>query len=630
MAAARAHVKDPAHRTKVVLRRLPPAIAQQAVVEQVDARFGGRYDWSCFRPGNASQKNHRYSRLYLNFKGPEDVVEFAEVFNGHVFVNEKGAQFKALVEYAPSQQVPKSNTKKDARQGTIMKDPEYLEFLESISKPAEHLPSAEIQLERKEAERAAAGKEPPVVTPLMVYVRQQRAAKSMAQQAVVEQVDARFGGRYDWSCFRPGNASQKNHRYSRLYLNFKGPEDVVEFAEVFNGHVFVNEKGAQFKALVEYAPSQQVPKSNTKKDARQGTIMKDPEYLEFLESISKPAEHLPSAEIQLERKEAERAAAGKEPPVVTPLMVYVRQQRAAKSMAQQYVLRENAKEKPTYILVPKRDEHAQREKDATSGGISGSAHVAENKKEKIVLLKGRARVDSNTSDVTSQQQSGTPMKNAAQSSSRQDPRLEGSGRIIKTILSNKEGRHVVTSQHDQEGHIITAEKRPPRIPNPRSIVKDQVVENAEKNHLDDKHSHLHGSGPISEKTERHARNRDRPDRGVWAPRRYDKSASGGTHSSSSEFSPMQQHSGENFCQQADGHGERKIDPRGHGGIRGGPVENGHRHANRRGPPRGLKEMEISASTSDGKPSKRASANYGAHEILIKTDIASCGVLDFAA
>ncbi len=34
-----------------------------------------------------------------------------------------GAQFKALVEYAPSQQVPKSNTKKDARQGTIMKGP---------------------------------------------------------------------------------------------------------------------------------------------------------------------------------------------------------------------------------------------------------------------------------------------------------------------------------------------------------------------------------------------------------------------------------------------------------------------------------------------------------------------------
>jgi hypothetical protein len=49
----RAHMKDPAHRTKVVLRRLPPAIAQQAVVDQVDLRFAGRYDWACFRPGNA-------------------------------------------------------------------------------------------------------------------------------------------------------------------------------------------------------------------------------------------------------------------------------------------------------------------------------------------------------------------------------------------------------------------------------------------------------------------------------------------------------------------------------------------------------------------------------------------------
>ncbi|KAG8064587.1 hypothetical protein GUJ93_ZPchr0004g38939 [Zizania palustris] len=501
MAAARAHMKDPALRTKVVLRRLPPAIAQQAVLDQVDARFAGRYDWSSFSPGNASQKNHRYSRLYLNFKSPEDVVEFAEVFNAHVFVNEKGAQFKALVEYAPSQQVPKSNTKKDARQGTIMKDPEYLEFLESISKPAEHLPSAEIQLERKEAERAAAGKEPPVVTPLMVFVRQQRVAKSMAQRS---------------------GSSRLNRKVAGVVTNSSSP--------------------------------------------------------------------------------SKRAS-----------------EKRRTSTSAQYVLRENAKEKPTYILVPKRDEHTQKEKniagtsEATSGGTSGSAQVAENKKEKIMLLKGRTRADSNTFDVTTQQQSGTPMKNAAQLSSRQDQRVEGSGRIIKTILSNKEGRHVVTSQHEQEGHIINSEKRPPRIPNQRSIVKDHIVENAEKSHFDDKHSHLHGSGPIGEKIERHARNRDRPDRGVWAPRRYDKSASGGAHPSSSEFSTMQPQSGDNFCQQADGQEERKIDPRSHGGIRGGPVENGHRHANRRGPPRGPKEMEISNSVSDGKPSKRGSANYGAHE-----------------
>jgi hypothetical protein len=87
-----------------------------------------------------------------------------------------------------------------------------------------------------------------------------------------------------------------------------------------------------------------------------------------------------------------------------------------------------------------------------------------------------------------------------------------------------------------------------------------------------------------------------------------------------------------------GHGDRKTDTRGHGGSRGVPVENGlyakircvlfldqfhdtvfnpgHRHANRRGPPRGPKETEISASVPDGKNSKRGSASYGAHEVRL--------------
>lgn len=47
-----------------------------------------------------------------------------------------------------------------------------------------------------------------------------------------------------------------------------------------------------------------------------------------------------------------------------------------------------------------------------------------------------------------------------------------------------------------------------------------------------------------------------------------------------------------------------------------PFNPGHRHANRRGPPRGSKETEISASATDGKNSKRGSASYGAHEVRL--------------
>ena len=65
-----------------------------------------------------------------------------------------GAQFKAIVEYAPSQRVPKPCDKKDPREGSITKDPDYLEFLELLAQPVENLPSAEIQLERREVEQS--------------------------------------------------------------------------------------------------------------------------------------------------------------------------------------------------------------------------------------------------------------------------------------------------------------------------------------------------------------------------------------------------------------------------------------------------------------------------------------------
>ncbi|XP_022724007.1 regulator of nonsense transcripts UPF3-like isoform X6 [Durio zibethinus] len=178
-------MKEPLRRTKVVIRHLPPSVTQSFFFSQIDDRFSDRYNWFSFRLGNSSHKHQSYSRAYINFKRPEDVFEFAEFFNGHIFVNEKGTQFKAIVEYAPSQRVPKPGTKKDGREGTILIDPDYLEFLKLIAKPVENLPSAEIQLERKEAELSGAPKETLVVTPLMEYVRQKRAAESGTQGSII-------------------------------------------------------------------------------------------------------------------------------------------------------------------------------------------------------------------------------------------------------------------------------------------------------------------------------------------------------------------------------------------------------------------------------------------------------------
>ena len=37
-----------------------------------------------------STKHLKYARAYIDFNKSDDVIEFAEVFKGHVFVNEKG------------------------------------------------------------------------------------------------------------------------------------------------------------------------------------------------------------------------------------------------------------------------------------------------------------------------------------------------------------------------------------------------------------------------------------------------------------------------------------------------------------------------------------------------------------
>lgn len=52
--------------------------------------FGYMGIWISGKIMFCSHKSQRYSRAYIDFKNPEDVLEFAGFFHGHVFVNEKG------------------------------------------------------------------------------------------------------------------------------------------------------------------------------------------------------------------------------------------------------------------------------------------------------------------------------------------------------------------------------------------------------------------------------------------------------------------------------------------------------------------------------------------------------------
>ncbi|KAL2477631.1 Regulator of nonsense transcripts UPF3 [Forsythia ovata] len=458
---------------------------------------------------------------------------------------------------------------------------------------------------------------------------------TISNSALIEHVDSRFFGRYRWLSFRQGRSSQKHPFYSRAYIDLDKPEDVIEFAEFFNGHVFVNEKGTQFKTLVEYAPSQRVPKQWSKKDGREGTIYKDPEYLEFLEILAKPVENLPSAEIQLERKEAERAGASKDIPIVTPLMDYVRQKRAAKigarrmlngkptrrvtgvlskstgfgsskrgsekrTSATMYVLRDSSKatigkDKSTNKPVPKRDDQLFSNKSVSLAAAldeeSGGSIPTETGKKKILLLKGKEK------EIPINQQ------------------RETSGRFSRSILL-KQNQSASESQSELQIHTPNQDrdKKPPRSPSLQSFQKDSSGAAGDKVVGND------WQGIHTEKLERRTRNKDRPDHGVRTPiwRSNGSRDSDGcfTSSTSQTFQVMDSTEGTRADIKHDMLVARGNELRSNGIGRGShySVDGvSYRRGGRRGSLHDVRDADGS-SLVEGKPLKRGgSSGHGSHE-----------------
>ncbi|KAJ4847271.1 hypothetical protein Tsubulata_035600 [Turnera subulata] len=576
-------MKGHTDKTKVVVRHLPPTISQATFLEQIDLAFAARYNWVSFRPGKSSQKHQSYSRAYIDFKRPEDVIDFAEFFNGHLFVNEKGTQFKAIVEYAPSQRVPKQWARKDGREGTISRDPEYLEFLEFIAKPVENLPSAEIQLERKEAERAGAAKDAPIVTPLMDFVRQKRAAKS-------------------------GPRGLKSDSFSFI---------VFHDSTFCNGTVVVHPVVVHIRIL-----------SNGKLSRRAG------------------ANGSPGSSSSKRGSEKKR----------TPTTMYVLRDSAKNSGGKDKV----------YTLISKRDDQQISDKAsvASASGMealedeSGISGIMDAGKKKILLLKGKEKEISSLGSVNDKnmalnffiegsknvfgfcvQGSGVDVeylqvfgnmsqqrnaisseKSLSNSTSLKSQRREASGRIIRSILLNKELRQGQSSVGQSEQHVhasnLEKEKRPPRPPHSQMVLKDSNGAPDDKIFGSDSH------GFSSEKQEKRSRNKDRLDRVIWAPLRR----SDGPYASDESLSSSQ--SAQSGLDSSLGnHGETKGDySRGMevktlGGGRNSHSshDNGsHKHFGRRGPSNAGRDGD--GSSLESKPSKRS----GAHEKQVWVQKSSSG------
>ncbi|KAM6151828.1 regulator of nonsense transcripts 3B isoform 1-T1 [Rhynchocyon petersi] len=155
--------------SKVVIRRLPPTLTKEQLLEHLQPL--PEHDYFEFFSNDTSLYPHMYARAYINFKNQEDIILFRDRFDGYVFLDNKGQEYPAIVEFAPFQKSAKKKTKKrDTKVGTIDDDPEYRKFLETYATDNEKMTSTpETLLEEIEAKnRELIAKK---TTPLLSFLK---------------------------------------------------------------------------------------------------------------------------------------------------------------------------------------------------------------------------------------------------------------------------------------------------------------------------------------------------------------------------------------------------------------------------------------------------------------------------
>ncbi|KAJ9687620.1 hypothetical protein PVL29_016200 [Vitis rotundifolia] len=225
-----------------------------------------------------------------------------------------------------------------------------------------------------------------------------------------------------------------------------------------------------------------------------------------------------------------------------------------------------------------------------------------------LLLKGKER---EISHHLQQQNVTSPVKKILGANApKQNQRREGSGRIIRSILLNKDARQsqssMFQSEQQSQASNLEKEKRPPRPPHIQLASKETNGAQDDKGVGNDVHSF------VSEKQDKRTRNKDRPDRGVWTPLRR----SDGSHARSH---------GE---MRSDMSNARSGEVKALGSGRGGhsALDNGsHKYSGRRGPTHSVKDADGSSIVSEGKHSKRGGApGYGSHEKQVWVQKSSSG------
>uniref|UniRef100_A0A4W4G273 UPF3 domain-containing protein n=1 Tax=Electrophorus electricus TaxID=8005 RepID=A0A4W4G273_ELEEL len=182
--------------TKIVIRRLPPSLTKEELEEQLQPL--PEVDYLEFFSSDTSLYPHLFARAYLNFKNQEDIVLFRDRFDGYVFIDNRGQEYPAIVEFAPFQKIAKKRSKKrDAKSGTIEEDSDYKKFLELYNGDEEKFSSTpETLLEEIEAKTKELFAKK--TTPLLDFLKNKQEKKEERRRRELERKRLREEERRKW------------------------------------------------------------------------------------------------------------------------------------------------------------------------------------------------------------------------------------------------------------------------------------------------------------------------------------------------------------------------------------------------------------------------------------------------
>ena len=168
---------------------MPPTMSEEVFMEQTDPL--PENDFFYYVKGEVHVGVPTFSRAYINFKNQEDIFTFRDKFDGYVFLDQRGSEFPALVEFAPYQKIPRQDSQaKEDKCNNLENDPHYIEFVKKLENPEEiTLLSAEAyleQIEQKERELKAGGNTKPI-TPLVEFIINRRLEKEKFREEKKEE-----------------------------------------------------------------------------------------------------------------------------------------------------------------------------------------------------------------------------------------------------------------------------------------------------------------------------------------------------------------------------------------------------------------------------------------------------------